>query len=1652
MSSLTDTQAAPYADNYFQYENKQVTLETVQGAGSSSSGGLGTYTFSYTPSGNTAGFNSWNMKTVVGNPDGSSDTVYTNAYGQVLLADHYDPTGGTYTNQFYLYNFNGQLVLTAEPSAISSFSDANFDLLNNSQGYADLNSNSGLIARYDYYAATTATETAAGGVAHYLQDEQIQQGWDNTLLPQETWQYYAHSYNGQIIAPLASDTVYRNTDGSGAQTTSYAYTWYTNSAQIQSETDTAPVISASENGPGTADVSTTYYDAYGNAQWTKDADGFIQYDAYDPLTGALLTDIVDVNTADNSEFTNLPSGWSTPSGGGLNLATTDQVDALGRTTKETSPNGNITYYVYLDPQHEERIYQGWNGATATLPTEVLRDDSSGTYSEDLTMTATPHTTNGAPDGSEAISGLQSLTRDYTNAAGQVTAEDAYYSLYGLTYSTGIMGTLNTNYYQTTYSYDNAGRLYQTTTPNGTLYQTVYNSLDEALSDSVGTSTSNLVVVSSYQYDSDGNLTQETDAPGLNAANRVTEYWYDWRDRLVAEKDGVESSETDGVNRPILVTTYDNLDEAIQTQQYLGDGVTPSIVNGVLQALDPTRLRAQEDDFYDEQGRVYQTQVFDVNPVNGSVSASVLTTNYYYDHRGDLIAESDPGGLWTKSSYDGAGRDGMDYTTDGGGGATWAAAASVANDTVLEQEQSLYDNDGNVIETIDRQRFHNTTGTGPLGTPTSSTEAARVYYAANYYDNVDRVIASVDAGTNGGTAWTRPSAVPSSSPTLLVTTDTYSYNAAGSALDVHDPMGIDTHYGYDNLGRLTKTIEDYTGQAETAQSDVSTNYYYDGNNNLTYVQANEPGGAYQETRYVYGVTTASGSGVNSNDILSAAQYPDPSTGKPSSSQEDKYLTNALADVVQYTDRNGTVHQYSYDVLGRLTSDNVTTLGAGVDGTVRQITSAYDSQGNLYLITSLDGSGNVLNQVQRQYNGLGQQTGEWQQHYGAVNTNNRPDIVYSYNEMANGQNNSRLLGIEDPDGYQVNYNYNSGLDSNISRLSSLSDSSGTLESYLYLGLDTVIARIRPQGQSATELTLVYRNGDSQANHDGGDQYTGLDRFGRVLDVTWINDSTGTQLDRYQYVYDPDSEVVARNNDNDPSLNEAYQYNNLGELTSFQRASNTVTWTPDALGNFTSITTNGTAQTRTANQQNEYTSIGGDSGVQYDANGNLKADGRGWTYNYDAWNRLISASYNGTVIAKYAYDGLNRQIQITENGATSDLYYSSSGQVLEEYGSGNTVVTAVDVWSPVYVNALVYREQGGVRYYALQDGNWNVTAWVNASGTVVERYAYDPYGMVTVLDANWNVKSGTSLGGIPYGFQGMRDDWWLGNLNLSQCDRVENPWMETWQQMDPLWEVTGPNGYVMEGNGPTYTVDPSGMAPPVRIVSPTVTNVWQWTQEVLLGRKPSPPQLIKPIVDVPGRARSIYEVSREGGEGKAGSAALAGLVIVSDTVGVTNLDEARRGRDILNNDLTLGERWFRGVMGTTQLAALGKGMYDYPTPGQLRILNPRIKVNGTKCLAPNNPSPRTPVGRAGQQHSFPNPNAPQPRNSPTTINGRQYSGHAIDRMQERGFTPSVIENTIQHGQIGPGSTPGTVVRYDPINNVSAVIDQATGRVVTVSSGDLR
>jgi RHS repeat-associated protein len=1441
-----DSTVAPYADLAMQYDSShRVSSLTKSAAGCSAcSGGLGTYTYTYSTSSNTPGPNSWATAVTETDANGNTNTYYANSLGEVMLRVYTDTGTSQHWEWFNEYDSNDRLILSAAPSAVTGYNDTYADLLHSVSGnYQYLADSAGLITTFAYASSTTATSSTAGDAAGYQQSVAIQQGETGTSVPQEADTYIKRTAGGVDYFFPAATTQYRNDNGTGGQTTTLSYTWQGSTAQPASITTTLPTVTTAENGPNTATSSTVVFDGDGRPIWQQDAAGFLTYTAYDAATGAVVKQIVDVNTADTTDFADLPSGWSTPTGGGLELISAYQVDALGRVTQATSPGGTVSYVVYNDPQHETLTYPGWNSTTNTPtgPTQVTRDDRADGYTESFTMSATPHLTSGVPDGTEAVRGLQTLTRQYVDSAGPVTSVDVYFDLSGLTYSTGTMGTSGTNYYQTTLGYDADGRQSRVVEPTGTITRTVMDGRGRTVSVWVGTSDTpgsgawsptnntspaNMTDVADYQYDGggvgDGNLTQVTQHPGGSAADRVTQAWYDWRDRQVAMKQGVSSTETDGVNRPIVVSTYDNLNEVTETQQYAGDGVTPSISGGVLSLPSGTSadLRAQAITSFDELGRAYQAQQYDVNPSSGSVSSTALTTNDYYDSRGNLVAESAPGGLWTKAAFDGAGRKTFEYTTDGAGGTGYSAATSMASDNVLTQTQTAYDGDNNPIEAIASDRFHNATGTGALGTPTTGVHS-RVSFAATYYDAADRPTAMVDVGTNGGSSWTRPSSVPTGSSTVLVTAD--AYNAAGWLQDVTDPLAHVTRTLYDNLGREIKVTQNYTGSAETTTSDVATEFTYDGAGHTLTVKADEPSSGSQTTQFNYGVTVSGGSGVNSNDLLASTEYPDPSTGAASTSQEDTQTVNAFGHVLTKTDRNGTVHTYTYDPLGRQTADAVTTLGTGIDGGVRRIETAYDSQGNPYLITSYNSAsgGGVVNQVQRAYNGLGQLITEYQATTGSVNTSTTPKVQYSYVDLASSANNSRPTGMTYPSGYALSDTYGTGLDTTVSRLTSITDSGNTLESFKYLGLGTVVERDHPQ--PTVNLTYISQTGGTG---DAGDQYVGLDRFGRVVDQNWYNTTTSSSVEDVQYGYDVDSNVLWRNDTVNTAFGELYTYDGLNQLASFQRgtlnssktgltgsATASQSWSPDALGNFTNVTTNGTGQSRTVNQQNEITSVSGATAPVFDAAGEMTKDETGLQYVFDAWGRTVAVKSSvGATLESLTYDGLGRQVTSAVSGTTTTFYYSPQGQVVEEWQG--RAAQARNVWSLAYVNSLIVRDQSSLhngtldqRLYAAQDANWNVTVLVNASGSVVERYAYLPFGAVTVMNSSWGTISASAYGEV-YLYQGMRQDA-VSACYEALC-RWYSPTLATWTKQDPIgFSSGGSNLYEFLCHDPVDYLDPTGLA---------------------------------------------------------------------------------------------------------------------------------------------------------------------------------------------------------------------------------------------------
>ena len=243
--------------------------------------------------------------------------------------------------------------------------------------------------------------------------------------------------------------------------------------------------------------------------------------------------------------------------------------------------------------------------------------------------------------------------------------------------------------------------------------------------------------------------------------------------------------------------------------------------------------------------------------------------------------------------------------------------------------------------------------------------------------------------------------------------------------------------------------------------------------------------------------------------------------------------------------------------------MTSLGTSgvVDGSVMSIGTIYDDMGRVEFTTSYpndDGTGTPVNQVEDAYDGWGNLIQEWQSHDGAVDTETTPSVQYTYADGAvdGVAAYMRLTDVTDPTNTQaVGYYYGAtgSTDDVLSRVEAVTDGTGInaphLAEYSYLGLNTIVKTAHPQ--VAGGLNLNYDPG-------GDNTYTGFDRFGRVADQLWADDS-GNVLDEYKYGYDAagnvlwKQNVVSENQQSPVYLDELYTYNDLDELTDRKRGAN-------------------------------------------------------------------------------------------------------------------------------------------------------------------------------------------------------------------------------------------------------------------------------------------------------------------------------------------------------------------------------------------------------------------------------------------------------------------------------------------------------------------
>jgi RHS repeat-associated protein len=198
------------------------------------------------------------------------------------------------------------------------------------------------------------------------------------------------------------------------------------------------------------------------------------------------------------------------------------------------------------------------------------------------------------------------------------------------------------------------------------------------------------------------------------------------------------------------------------------------------------------------------------------------------------------------------------------------------------------------------------------------------------------------------------------------------------------------------------------------------------------------------------------------------------------------------------------------------------------------------------------------------------------------------------------------------------------------------------------------------------------------------------------------------------------------------------------------------------------------------------------------------------WDAWSRITNVKNNGTVVGEYSYDGRHRRITRDVDGETLHSYYNNQWRPVEERKDAETTANMSYLWGARHRDDLVRRDRAvsGTTFnetrYVLMD-YFNPAAITDAGGVVKERYAFSAFGVRTILNPDFTVRSSSECG-MEFGFQGQFLDLESGLMNYGY--RYYSPQIGRWTCKDPIGEKGGVNLYVISVNSTTNLVDRLGL----------------------------------------------------------------------------------------------------------------------------------------------------------------------------------------------------------------------------------------------------
>jgi|GEM_PF-1592447 len=996
-------------------------------------------------------------------------------------------------------------------------------------------------------------------------------------------------------------------------------------------------------------------------------------------------------------------------------------DINGYVTQTIAPDGSTTLYTYdpatlgisslTDADGNTTTYQYDGNGNRIKLTDALGDVTTYTYDpvfNQMTSMTDPdgRVTTYTYDGhgnqiqeTDPLGQTQSWTYDANGNVLSYTDKNTNTTTYtynGFGERISMTDPLGNN---TSYTYDLIGNVISTTDPLGRTMRYQYDALDWLIA-----TTNALGGVTRYTYDPVGNRLSLTD-PNTN----TTTYQYDLRGRPIQTTNALGGVSSYG---------YDPNNNRIAATNQLGHATTYA---------------------YDEQNRMI-----------GATNAIGGVTRYTYDPVGNRLSSTDPNTNRTIYAYDALNRQ-VTMTNALGGVTTYdysmpggpPCCSPTPGSSLLTRMQ---DADGNVTfyhyDELNRrvQVVRKNSDTNDVINPADAVTTTA-------YDPNDNIIAVTDPNTNtttymydadnrvismvnaaGDTTLTQYDPVGNVMSQTLPNNDTVTnvydalnriitvydeiglitstaYDPVGNVLSSTDGLGHITSYMYDALNRRT-SMTDALGQTATTAYDADSNvtsttdrnghittYLYDALDrrvSVTDALGNTTATTYDPDSNIIGLTDANGhttsyayDGLNRRITETYADAP-PNT------RTNVY--DPVGNLIQRIDQKGQVTTYSYNDLYYMTNRAYLPSGSTDSFTYDNDGQMLSGSRNGWVDTfAYDGANRLTNTVQN----------------GRV-------LTYTYNIPG------RVLTNTQPSGRVLNYTYDAR-----NRLATLNDTTPNppIVTYVYDDANRVVTR-------------TYRNGTTATYTYNADNW-----------VTSLNHSNGPSLIAgFNYAYDNEGNKLYEQKLDNPTNSGAYTYDAANRLTNYDvgALSGSIvpsptlanTWSLDPLGNWNSVTSNGVPEVRTYGPVNELLTDNG-SNYLYDADGNLVED-NSYNYSYDEENRLtqIQRRSDSAIVGQYAYDALSRRVvKISDPAAVSstNLYFYDDVRIIEEENSGGTTTATYTYGN--YVDEVLTMDRAGQTYYYHQNTQWSPHALTAAGGTVVERYTYDAYGGVSVLNASYS-----------------------------------------------------------------------------------------------------------------------------------------------------------------------------------------------------------------------------------------------------------------------------------------------------------------------------